>query len=268
MYRDSDLKHLQDVLLEVIKQIDELCRKHNITYYLNGGNALGAVRHNGFIPWDDDFDIMMKYEDYTRFIKICRSELNPEEWYIQEAWVDWPGCFSKIRLKHTYLEDIGEWQGINKENRGIYIDVFPIVNAPESSFLRYTQYFAAKLLNSYSLIKKNYETKSLLKKVALGVGRLLKFNMVNNFCKWLVFRYRNKNTASFGNFFGMSRFRNAFYREEVFQKPCYLQYQDTKLPLPTLYDEYLRQSFGDYMQLPPANQQKPAHSLKIDFGKY
>ncbi|MDE6577702.1 MAG: LicD family protein [Muribaculaceae bacterium] len=264
----EELRHLQKVLLEMMKQIDMLCRKHNITYYLNGGNALGAVRHNGFIPWDDDFDIMMKYEDYSRFINICRSELDPAEWYVQEAWKDWPGCFSKIRLKKTYLADIGEWEGIDKDNRGIYIDIFPIVNSPESKNLRLVQYTAAKLLNSYSLVQKNYKGKTLLKKLALGCSRLLKINIINRFCNWCVFRYEKKQTDSYGNFFGMSRFRNAFYRKEVFQLPSYHQYEDIELPLPTLYDEYLRQSFGDYMKLPPIEQQKPAHSLKIDFGKY
>ncbi|MDE6538169.1 MAG: LicD family protein [Muribaculaceae bacterium] len=269
MYTPSkDLKHLQNVLLSIMKEIDSLCRKHNITYYLNGGNALGAIRHNGFIPWDDDFDIMMKYEDYTRFLEIARKELNPDKWFVQEAWKDWPGCFSKIRLKGTYLKDIGEWEGIAKENRGIYIDIFPIVNSPVGKFARKYQYIAAKLINSYSLIKRGYKTSSRIKQLALASSRLLGIPAINKLCHRLVFKFENEKPVSFGNFFGMSRFHNAFYSTNIFQVPYYHTYEDIKLPLPSDYDTYLRQSFGDYMKLPPLSQQKPAHSLHIDFGEY
>ena len=145
----DDLRHLQKVLLEMMKQIDMLCKKHNITYYLSGGNTLGAIRHNGFIPWDDDFDIMMTSGEYEKFIEVCRKELDPDIWYVQEAWVDWPGSFSKIRLKNTYFEDIGEWEGIPVENRGIYIDIFEIVNAPSSKFSKFFQYC---IINSFLLL--------------------------------------------------------------------------------------------------------------------
>lgn len=265
---NTDLRHLQRVLLMIIEEIDALCRKHGITYYLNGGNALGAIRHNGFIPWDDDFDIMMKYPEYKRFLDICRKELDPNKWYVQEGWKDWPGCFSKIRLKGTYLEDVGEWDGISKENRGIYIDIFPIVNSPENSFKRKTQYVAAKLLNSYSLTQKDYKTESRLKKAALASSKILSIPIFNKMCKHLVFKYEKDAVESYGNFFGMSRFRNAFYKKEIFQEPFYHKYEDVELPLASDYDAYLTQSFGDYMKLPPIEQQKPAHSLHIDFGEY
>ncbi|MDE6632814.1 MAG: LicD family protein [Muribaculaceae bacterium] len=268
-YNQNDtLRHLQSVLLQIIVKIDELCLKHNITYYLNGGNALGAIRHNGFIPWDDDFDIMMKSEDYKKFLTICRRELDPKVWYIQEAWVDWPGCFSKIRLKNTYLKDIGEWEGIQYENRGIYIDVFEIINAPSSKILKLSQYVGAKILNSYSLLQKGYITDSFLKKTAIIFSKILNNKFIFQLVKSSVFRYNKKDSKELAHFFGMSRFHNAFYDKEVFDIPYYHQYEDIKLPLPTKYDTYLKQSFGNYMQLPPIDKQKPAHSIEIDFGSY
>ncbi|MDE5886614.1 MAG: LicD family protein [Muribaculaceae bacterium] len=265
---DPNLKHLQKVLLKVMRHIDELCRKHNITYYLNGGNAIGAIRHNGFIPWDDDLDIMMTSSNYKKFLSICRKELDPEIWYIQEAWVDWPGCFTKIRLRNTFLEDIGEWNGIPMKNRGIFIDVFEIVNAPKSKSLKILQYIGAKMLNSYALLHKEYKTDSLLKKMAIKCSKIMKNQRIFNFVKSFVYRYNKKETQEYGNFFGMSRFHNAFYNKEVFGEPVYHQYEDTLLPVPTDYDLYLTKAFGDYMQLPPVEQQKPAHSLHVDFGPY
>lgn len=268
MENNNILLHLQTVLLSMIKHLDQLCMQNNITYYLNGGNALGAIRHNGFIPWDDDFDIMMKSEDYKRFIALCRKELDPNVWYIQEAWVDWPGCFSKIRLKNTYLEDIGEWDGIPKENRGIYIDIFEIVNAPSSTLLKMYQYIGAKMLNAYSLLRKNYKTDSLIKRTAIICSFLMKNNTIFDMVKSVVYRYNNKETKEFANFFGMSRFHNSFYGKEVFDVPYFHTYEDVQLPLPTKYDTYLTQAFGNYMELPPIDKQKPAHSIKVDFGPY
>ena len=265
---NDSLVHLHHVLLRIIDKIDKLCQENNIIYYLNGGNAVGAIRHNGFIPWDDDFDIMMNTANYRKFIDLCRKELDPKIWYVQEAWVDWPGCFTKIRLKDTYFEDVGEWEGISKDNRGIFIDIFEIVNAPSSKFKRRIQYIAAKMLNAHSLLKKGYETNSRIKKIAIYLSKAMNNQVIFNIIKNEVYKYSNKNTDTVANFYGMSRFHNSFYKKNVFEIPYYHTYENLLLPLPTDYHEYLTQAFGDYMQLPPIEKQKPAHSLKVEFGKY
>lgn len=265
---DQNLKHLQEVLLMMIKEIDSLCKKHDITYYLNGGNALGAIRHNGFIPWDDDFDIMLKIEDYHRLLEVCRKELDPNIWYIQEGWKDWPGCFSKIRLKNTYLHEQGEWCGTSVENRGIFIDIFPIVHSSKHLIPRIIQYSAAKLLVSSSLRKKgDYISNTLLKRFLIRTSKILDINLFNKICKHLVFRY-GADKEWLGHFFSSSRFKKAFHHKSVFQNPIYHKYENLELPLPTDYNKYLTQAYGDYMTLPPKEKQQPSHSLKVDFGKY
>ena len=265
---NQDLKHLQSVLLNMMKEIDRLCRKNNITYYLSGGNALGAIRHNGFIPWDDDFDIMMKSEDYKKFLSVCRKELDPDVWYVQEGGKEWPDCFSKLRLKNTLIEEIGEWSGIPKENRGIFIDIFEIVNSPSSKILKMLQYMGAKLLISFSMLNMGYTADSFIKKFAISCSKIMRNRPIAKLVKKSVFKYNDKATKEYGNFFGTSRFHNAFYDKEVFDKPFYHSFEDIELPLPSKYDIYLTQSFGNYMELPPADKQKPAHSIHVDFGKY
>ena len=79
----TELRHLQMVILGIIKDIDELCRKKNIEYYLLGGSAIGAIRHKGFIPWDDDLDIIMTSDNYIKFLRICKEQLDKEKYYLQ-----------------------------------------------------------------------------------------------------------------------------------------------------------------------------------------
>ena len=115
-------KHLQSLLLKMIKYIDEICIKNDIEYYLLAGSSLGSVRHKGFIPWDDDLDIVMTYSNYNRFIEVCESQLKSEMFNLQKGEKDWPLPFSKIRLKGTYIKEV-EMADLEKSNQGIFIDI-------------------------------------------------------------------------------------------------------------------------------------------------
>ena len=101
----TELRHLQLVIMQIMKDIDDICRRNNIDYYLNGGSAIGAIRHKGFIPWDDDLDIMMTFDNYERFIKACREQLDPEKYYVQEGLKDWPLNYTKINLIGTCFDE-------------------------------------------------------------------------------------------------------------------------------------------------------------------
>ena len=101
---ENVVKHLQRVILGIITDIDALCQKNSIDYYLVGGSTIGAVRHKGFIPWDDDLDIIMTHANYEKFIKVCNEQLDREKYYFQEGRKDWPLNYSKVRLRHTRIE--------------------------------------------------------------------------------------------------------------------------------------------------------------------
>lgn len=100
------LKHLQNVILDIVKDIDKLCQKNGIEYYLLGGSAIGAIRHKGFIPWDDDLDIIMSADNYDRFIDVCRNQLDQEKYYLQVGLDDWPMYFTKVKLRGTHMKEV------------------------------------------------------------------------------------------------------------------------------------------------------------------
>ena len=139
----TELRHLQLVILSIAKDIDELCIKNGIEYSLNGGSAIGAIRHHGFIPLDDDLDIQMTPPNYRKFIQVCREQLNTEKYYFEEGLVDWPLDFCKVKLKGTYMEEVEGYAG--KQNQlGIFIDIFRVDGGAPTKIGRAWQYICTR----------------------------------------------------------------------------------------------------------------------------
>lgn len=263
----TELQHLQKVILLIVKDIDELCRKNGIEYYLFGGSAIGVVRHKGFIPWDDDLDIVMDHVNYDRFVRACREQLDTEKYYFQEGMVDWPALYSKVRLKGTILEE-AESYGDDNRTKGIFVDVFKLDNAPDSSFLRKWQYACGKYLLSYCLLERGYRNASINKKLLMWSAIPLKVKFIRRFVEKQLVRYNNLDTQMYVSFGARFKYRNSFYRKELYSKPLYLPFEDTQLPVPAQYDELLTQIYGDYMTPPPIDEQQGWHMKRVNFGKY
>lgn len=263
----TDLKHLQQVILIIAKDVDELCKKHGIKYFLLGGSAIGAVRHKGFIPWDDDLDIVMDDENYEKFIKICRNELDKEKYYIQEAFVDWPLGFTKIKLRGTFFQEPGMY--VNAENEcGIFLDVFKVENAPSSKLAQRWQYLCAKYLLCYCLLERGWNEVSGIKKLMMLAAYPVKIPLIRYFLKNQVERWNKKHTDNRMLWTGRYRYHKSFYTKDIFDEAIYVPFEDTLLPVPKKYHPWLSQIFGDYMTPPPVNEQVGLHLQGVDFGKY
>lgn len=146
----NDLRHLQLVILSIAKDIDAFCTANNIQYSLNGGSAIGAIRHQGFIPWDDDFDLQMTADNYRRFVELARKEFNNEKYYFEEGLKDWPLDFCKIKLKGTVFGEKEEYAG--KDNmRGIFVDIFRVDRAaPPPAVASFNTHVAKRALLIFS----------------------------------------------------------------------------------------------------------------------
>ena len=263
----TELRHLQLTILNIMSDVDELCKKHNIPYYLIGGSALGAVRHKGFIPWDDDLDIAMREADYHRFVSLAKKELDPHKYYVQEGLNDWPMYFSKVKLRGTYVKEIG---GCNYDDgkSGIFLDVFKLDNTPNNRFLQIIQYSLAKYFTCYQLAQRNYHSSSFKKKMMVMLSYPLKISVLRKYLIKYVDHWNNSDTNYLGFFYSRTTFKTGIMERQIYGSPKRVPFEDLLLPIPEHYHEYLTHMFGDYMKLPPIEQRQGLHMISINFGKY
>lgn len=261
----NELRHLQLVILEIMKDIDALCKKNGIEYYLLGGSAIGAVRHKGFIPWDDDLDIVMSPYYYNRFISVCQEQLDSEKYCLMVGLEDYPLYFTKIKLRGTHLNEKGA--SFDSDHDGIYLDVFKMENAPSGRIRQLFQYVKAKYFLCYQLSENGFEGKGFKEWLMLLGAKPLKYRVFREWIKKSIEKY-NDDTEYYGSFYFRSRFKNAFTKKSVFGTPHLTMFENLQLPIPEYYDEYLTQMFGDYMTPPPPEKRVGYHLISVDFGKY
>lgn len=263
----TELQHLQKIILMIAKDVDKLCRDNDIEYYLLGGSCIGAIRHNGFIPWDDDLDIMMTRDNYNKFIKIAKLKLDKNKYVVQEGVKDWPLDFSKIRLRDTYIHEPEDGYA-SSEMHGIYLDVFALDNVSDNNVVATIQYFFAKYYLCYQLGQRSYKSASRKKKLMILLAAPLKIRILREAVVKFIERYNNSTTQRLGFYYSNARLHNAITPKSIYGKPKYVKFEDTELPVPENFHEYLTQMFGDYMKLPPENQRVGHHLISVDFGKY
>ena len=266
---NKQLRQLQLTQLEILKLIDRICRKHNIPYSLYAGTLLGAVRHQGFIPWDDDLDICMSRSEYQRFLKIWDKE-KPEGYLLQnkENTAQFTQSFTKIRKDHTcflqFESEIGRYQ------TGIFVDVFPIDRMPLGLFERklfqyrcmkyqlltrehvpqegsLMQKTISKLILSFSPASARYEVRQKL------LGQITRYNSDDNLPAVAIEILKTIRTPLPANF--MSEFTE-------------LPFEGSSFMCSAVWDEYLSAKYGDYMKLPPESERVwRHHPLIIDFNR-
>lgn len=263
----SELLRLQKIIVNMAEEIDSLCRENSIQYYLLGGSAIGAIRHKGFIPWDDDLDIIMDDANYKKFISVCTEQLDKEKYYLQVGLRDWPLNFSKIRLKGTIFNEF-EGYSPTPDMAGIYIDVFKMDNISANPIVARWQYLCGKYYLCSQLAERSYGKASIKKKVMMLLAVPLKLKKIREYVIKQTTMFNGIETKYWGFMYGRTRWRSGIIEKRIFGKPTYVPFENIMLPVPEKWHEYLTQVFGDYMKLPPIEQQRGLHMLSIDFGKY
>ena len=240
---------VQNKILEIMVYIDKFCNNHNIEYCLMGGSALGAKRHGGFIPWDDDLDIFMTPDNYEKFRDEFNRSGDKEKFYLQEwGLTDGMVTTSKIRMNNTtYIEkSIQDWN----IHHGIFVDIFILHNCPNNKIQQLHQFFWAKYVITKGVSLREKERHRGLKKIIIKIAQILPKKFLIKHGLKQVYKYRNKTTNYYCNFMGKAVFKKAIYKKEWFENYIYLPFETIELKVPKKLDEFLTERFGNYMQIP------------------
>ena len=270
---DEYITKLHEILLIITDEIDKICRSNRITYSLYGGTLLGAVRHQGFIPWDDDLDIAMLREDYTRFIKVCQNELGSNFNLITyENTPEYGYNFAKVTLKGTRVK---EGNYLKEKQSEIWVDVFPLDNVPQNSFEKYIQktknYFYIKLLeerfDGLTKNEKNYK-KILAYKMLNLINRVVSAQYIKKKNQSNCLKYDNSRTMYISSMSSSYGYDKETIPREIFDSITEYKFEDRRYLGVKNYDYWLKRVFGNYMELPPIEKRQTHGLTDVFFSDY
>lgn len=268
MDKVNEVRKVQTKILDIMKYIDKLCRTYHIKYYIMGGTALGAIRHKGFIPWDDDLDIFMTPNQYKRFKKVFQY-LNSEKYVIQEWKTDLNYLeYAKVRMNGTtFIEEA--FEQCADLHQGIYVDIMILHKVPESHFIQKLVYFESKFVTLYALSVRNWKAKTLGQKIMVKSLKFLPCKFILRLCYRRIYQYDYlKNNFKYCYWITPAKFKNGLFEKEFFQGTIDVPFEDTALMASPNIKRYLRYRYGDYMKLPPVEERKTAvHAKFFDVDK-
>lgn len=268
------LDKVQKLLLGYLLEIDRICKKHEIKYFLAGGTLLGAIRHHGFIPWDDDADVMMLREDYEKFQKVAVKEL-PANIFMQlpETEKGNYNPFTKLRINNTMFatEFTGHFMDMHN---GIFFDVLSHDKTGNHKWSQKLHLMVTMLSRSIVFNKwGNTDIKS-------GGGHPIICKIVDKakylipmpFALWVQNKsltfFRNRHSDYLYDGMGRNLKRGAFPAKWL-EEAVYVDFEGYQFPVPKEYDKYLTWLYGDYMQMIPVSSRRTSHSIVLtDLGEY
>lgn len=261
----TNIEKIHEVDLNIVKEVVRICEEEGLIYYMSGGTLLGAVRHHGFIPWDDDIDLAMPRDDYEKFLKIA-PKLLPENIQIVNYRTDtkYQYYITRVRDIDTVVEEIRIGNDYRYTNASI--DIFPLDGTPNSLWKRKIYFF--RVMTHRALMSLCYKDsidrsrkRGKVEKIFLAFMEKLPiekiFDPYKEKCKIdkMMRRYKVDESDNIGCLMGAYR-TNQIVPKCYFGKGKMYQFETITLRGPELYDKYLTQMYGDYMKLPPKEFQK------------
>lgn len=257
------MKKVWAVELDLLSAFINICDKYNLTYFAYGGTLLGAVRHNGYIPWDDDIDIVMPRKDYDKFMEIAPNELQ-YPYFMSTPMTEYKFWRTHIQIRNSDTTAAGESEKSLNNNKGIFIDIFPLDSVPESLELREKHRKKLKRIAwlfdidnaSKAPSKKKWKAviKRIIDKVLFKVSdnsykkAFLEFNYVQSMFEKCQTKYLAHTSLIYREKGGLEK--RTFDKEDFSQK-LYVNFENIKIAIPVKYDDILRKVYGeDYMKIP------------------
>lgn len=254
--RTQSLRAAQLKMLGILEQIDTICRRHNISYWIEGGTLLGAMRHGGFIPWDDDLDISMMREDYNRFLAVAADEL-PPHLFLQTQKTDpsfrYLGC--KVRDLNSYIAD-GNDDNAADYQKGLFVDVFPFDNAPARACRRLGRMARSITVATANLNARHHFTlSSLARQLYFSVKRPVMLAVWRVACRLWADGSRVAIDPHFSWCSAVHHRASIFPLQDI-------EFEGKLFSAPADPDDYLTVQYGNWRQLPPV-EKRQIHSMLI-----
>ena len=254
----ATLREAQILMKTILRDIDKICRENNISYWIESGTMLGAKRHNGFIPWDDDIDIGMMRKDYERFLELAPSHL-PDDLFLQNAQLDSGVENSWSKVRHKYSKLIEEYNA--EYHEGLFVDIFPYdfyeCNLTDKSYIRkkiseinYLMLFKSKLPYEKNIVE------NLKREIAKGYKQILIRKDLNEFCVDRQKKAINGIKKENGRFVGYGSEIGEFDFDRYMEKDIIFpvkegKFEDIKVKIPNDSHRYLTTIYGErYMDIP------------------
>lgn len=277
---DQDIRDIQAVLLEMITDLDTLCRKHGLTYFLCGGTVLGAIRHGGFIPWDEDADLGMPRADYDRLPELLLAEYGDKYW-LQNVHDSnkYDLSFMKIRKKGTRYLELFETE---PEYAGIFVDIYPMENTPNFPLWRWVHGAISDFLFlCSSCVRVSVKKQRLLEylagdkkaerviKIKALLGNCLSFYSLNKWCRmadnWAA-RCKNANSRYVTFPSGRKHYFGELCTRASALPTREVPFEDKSLFIMGQPEEYMTHLYNNYMEIPPEEERERHTVLELDLG--
>lgn len=265
---DKKRKALWKIELDIMEDIDRICKKHSIRYSILGGALIGAIRHKGFIPWDDDMDIGMLRDDYEKFIEVAPRELNPR-FFLQTPRSDPEYYDVIIRVRDKYSTGICRKDLHKDVNNGVFIEIYPFDAVNPNHLLYAVQHLRLKVLNSilhYSCYDVGNSFTGKIKKMIGTYSTMI-------WGRDKIYRHMGKvaaryNHCGFEYVDELMTHYNCKYLYQDMATTIDITYEYLKLSIPVGYDRCLKTTYGDYMVLPPEEKRVQHHNKIVYYDPF